>query len=244
MHKCPDCDQVFVAKSVLKRHLKLGKNCNQCNLCSEKFNTREEVLLHKKKDHISKCENCLKIFKFDSLLKKHLATCKASKTENIRKNAAKKTTERLCDVCGEKYKESYFSNHCKSLKHIDAALKVIEGESNNQYQCSVYETCFENNLIIYQIKNNNTEEFDVSALNILNNARHCVIKILKAELERKQCIKFRLGITGAFVNNSLQETVIDIDNHRKQFFSEFQLLLMSDDIESIIEDVSNTVRYS
>lgn len=239
MYKCRECGKDFTKKFNLERHSKTLHQI-KCKHCEDSFESKKRLSFHMIHNHPYKCLHCEKIFQKPAVLKYHLKTCKVLNNKIKKQVIQSKDSEKLCEVCGEKYSESYFRNHLKSLKHIDASLKAINSDDENR-QCFVYETCFDNNLIIYQIKNKSYEEFEVSALNILNNAKHCLNKILKHELESKQTLKFRIGITGAFINDTAQEKEIDINNNRKQFFNDYQLLVESDDIEKIIDEACSDV---
>lgn len=241
MFKCKLCDKVFSRKFNLKRHSETSHQF-RCDVCNDvSYDARKKLLDHKKTLHPKKCDHCDKSFTKLAFLKYHLKTCKMLHKKLKKQKSDKKTLiQILCDVCGESYSESYKKNHLKSLKHIDASLKALDGVNS---QCFIYETCFDNKLIIYQIKNTSSEEFEISALNFLKNTKHCLIQILKNELEIKQSVKFRLGITGVFINNSLLEKEINIDDNRKQFFNDFQLLLHSDDIEKVIDEACSNVSF-
>lgn len=123
-YHCLICDHILSQKSTLKFHFESHNTTDKpltCNICAETFNQKRAFVKHCQKHQKYECEHCNRKLSTKSRLREHILTqhtdakkcsycsevfydeaeyAEHQKLERERREKAKDTIRRVCDICG------------------------------------------------------------------------------------------------------------------------------------------------
>lgn len=231
MRVCQQCGKEFAALQNLKQHQERVCCQQTCNVCDETFENKKALSLHKQVEHLRKCTVCFKTFSSVRNKTNHEISCsekqrkKLIQTEIIcAPEASSSNTDEyeLCDICGVSYIKRCRASHLLSNVHRNCCYTQVDNANN--ISCWLYKTALKNNLNEFKIE---IAESETTLLpdEYFDKVKHCILKALDDERDKRQNLKFRLKIIG--------EYMIGQDEQQRQmtFYSKFEELMLSDNLE-------------
>ena len=125
---CEQCDEVFIFRRELKKHMVLKhgarhvsqseEETHMCMTCKSTFTDRKVFLEHCNKEHFVACEQCDKVFEFRRQLEKHMV---------LKHGAAAK---HVCETC-----KMVFSHRDMLIKHTKEVHSLVCDKCTKVFTC-------------------------------------------------------------------------------------------------------------
>ncbi|XP_076076356.1 uncharacterized protein LOC143047233 isoform X1 [Mytilus galloprovincialis] len=123
-YRCSKCDQGFVSKSKLDSHemKHLTSSAYKCTICGGIFSTKDDKLIHFRKDHADEykfdCTQCLEVYRQEKQLEQHMRSHLGIKPYK-------------CEICNK---------HFTQTSSLNLHLKIHTGEK--KFSCEICDKLF------------------------------------------------------------------------------------------------------